>query len=67
VQSRRQSDGEQREKHSLHLAGEQETVEHHEIDVNRIEHQLKRNEDGNHVSAGYETVNTAAKHEKARN
>ena len=60
-------DGKERKEHAFHLAGEKETVKHDKIDIDRVEHQLERNQDGNHVFAGDETVDSAAEHNQTGN
>ena len=51
-----QIDGKQAEEEPLQLPGEQETVEHREVDVHRVQYQFHRNEDGQQVAPREETV-----------
>ncbi len=53
---------EEGKEHTLELAGEKKTVEHHEIDIDGIEHKLKRYEHGNHVLTCYESIHTTTEH-----
>ena len=57
-------DGEEREEHAFHLAGEEVAVEEHEVDVNGVEHQLERDKHGDHVFTGDESVDAAAEHDQ---
>ena len=61
------TNGKQSEEHSLHLSREQEPVKHCEIDIHRVEHQLKRNQYRYHILTGDEPIDTTAEHYQAGN
>ena len=49
------------------LPREEEAVEHYEVDVDSVEHQLKRDQHRNHVFAGDEPVDARREHYQRRN
>ena len=52
------ANGEQREEEALELVGEEQTVEHGEIDVNCVEDKFHRDEHGDQVAPCHESEHT---------